>query len=225
MPNFYFYAAADDARAILDHVFEATDCRVYEAYSLYDREHREFSSRDAIEQAFRLGEDPHATGAAAFLQLWSPQTGGEPRIERIDFKPGAVPGHTHRYALRGWGLLSLQFGGVAGHVLTASRLAQNSEARAARWQDTYAEKLGPISVWDWALLGRIVRKLQSFIRRRLAADRLGSRPVLHSAAQLREAGFSLRQGGTSVAADKGSPLNVRPDGRNLFESLAGELGR
>ena len=192
MPNFAFYAAAEDARAVLDYVFEATDCRIYEAYSAYDCTLREFTSRAAVDQAFRLGEDPHATGAAVFLQLWSPHTGGEPRIERIDFRAGAVPGHTHRYALGGWGLLQLQFGGVAGHTLTASRLAQNSEARAAKWKDTYMEKLGPIHAWNWPRVASLARKLQSHIRRQ-SVDRFGTRPVLPVAAELRQSGFSLRE--------------------------------
>jgi len=192
MPSFSFYAAADDARSVLDHLFSATDCRVYEAYSRYDREIREFTSRGAIEDAFRLGEDPHATGAAVFLQLWSPQTGGEPLIERIEFKPGAVPGHTHRYVVAGWGLLQLQFGGTSERVLTASRLAQNSHARAAKWQTTYAERLGAIAAWDWTRLAGVARTLQSYIRR-LSTEQVGSRPVLPAAVQLRRSGFSLRE--------------------------------
>ncbi|MGH7627778.1 MAG: hypothetical protein ACREOJ_20980 [Gemmatimonadaceae bacterium] len=193
MPSFAFYAAADDARAVLDHVFESTDCRVYEAYSEYDRPLREFASRSLIEQAWPLGDDPHATGAAVFLQLWSPQTVGAPRIERIRLQSGAVHGRTHRYVIGGWGLLQLQFGGVAGRTLTASRLALNSKSRAARWQDTYLDKLGPIDAWDWSRLARVARALQSHLRHHLSVERLGTRPVLRAAAQLREAGFVLRE--------------------------------
>ena len=127
MSNLYFYAVADDLRALIEYVFGATDCRVYEAYSNYDAELREFGSLADIESAFALGDDPNGTSAATLLALWSPRTRGTLDVERIALE---VPGHNYRGTIAGWGMLQLQLGGVHGRELTKSRFCHNSEARA-----------------------------------------------------------------------------------------------
>lgn len=189
MSNLYFYAVADDLRALLEYVFGATDCRVYEAYSKYDSELREFRSLADIESAFALGDDPDGTSAAALLALWSPGTRGTLDVERIALD---VPRHKYRYTIAGWGMLQLQLGGVHGRELTKSRFCHNTEARARAWESTYASRLGQVAAWDWGEITRLSRALQYHIRSRLSSERFKARPVLRAAAAARAAGLEFR---------------------------------
>jgi hypothetical protein len=189
MSNLYFYAGADDQRALIEYVFGATDCRVYEAYSNYDAELREFRSLADIESIFALGDDPGATSAAVLLSLWSPRTRGRIDVERIALK---VPGHKYRYSIGGWGMLQLQLGGVHGRELTKSRFCHNTEVRARAWESNYASRLGQVAAWDWGEVTRLSRAVQYHIRSRLSSDRFNKRPVLRAAAAARVAGVELR---------------------------------
>ena len=71
MASIDFYALKDDIRQLVYFIFEETDLRVFESYSEYDKELREFRSFDDLSGAFELGRDKHGHGFAVLLQLWS----------------------------------------------------------------------------------------------------------------------------------------------------------
>jgi hypothetical protein len=67
--NLDFFAAEADQRAVLDFLFSSTDVRVFESYSEYDADLREFRSTDELAAAFQLGIDPWGNGKVILLQV------------------------------------------------------------------------------------------------------------------------------------------------------------
>ena len=89
-----FFAAEADQRALFDFLFSATDVRVFESYSEYDAELREFRCTDELATTFPLGSDPYGRGTAVLLQLWSPSVMGSLTISRFALNPVACKGQT-----------------------------------------------------------------------------------------------------------------------------------
>src|SRR5437868_6857673 len=92
--NLDFFAAQADQRAVLDFLFSSTDVRVFESYSEYGAELREFRSTDELAAAFPLGKDPHGNGSAVLLQLWSPSVMRDLTITRFALDPAFCDGYT-----------------------------------------------------------------------------------------------------------------------------------
>ena len=130
MANLDFFAAYSDQRAVVDFLFTSTNVRVFESYSDFGQELREFRSLNELAAAFPLGEDRHGNGFAVLLQLWSPSVMKKLEIARIALLPEKCDGHTFRYRIGGNGLIQLYFGGVHDKVITKSHLGHNTEAGA-----------------------------------------------------------------------------------------------
>ena len=103
-----------------------------------------------------------------------------------------MPGHSHRFALEGWGLIHLQFAAIKNDALSPSRLAFNSEARARKWESTYLTSLGPIAAWDWNAVAAIGRRLRNYVAR-TAVAKAGARPILPGAHERVRAGIILAE--------------------------------
>jgi hypothetical protein len=99
---------------------------------------------------------------------------------------------THRYVAEGWGLISLQLGGLSKKGLHPSHTNHNSEKRARKWADTYADRMGDPSAWDWDVITRTSARLNRRIRS-LGSAKLGSRPVLPAAREALDAGARALQ--------------------------------
>lgn len=205
-----FFAVREDLLALLEFLFGETDVRVFEAYSAFDRELREFDSADSIDRAFRLGVDEDGTRSTPFLQLWWPEVCPPPRIERITLKPGAVPGHSFRHTANGWGLAQLQCGGEhsrAEPTITASHFGHFSEAGAR--EKGYVES-GPDAPVDWPALQRVSQRVQRRLRTQLAGGRVRGRgPVLRAAAAKARAGWKLKEDGRWPAAYELEPMKSK----------------
>ncbi len=89
--------------AVLDFLFSSTDVRVFESYSEYGAELREFCSTDELAAAFPLGIDPYGNGKVILLQLWSPSVMQDLTIRRFALDPAHCNGHTFRHNLEGGG--------------------------------------------------------------------------------------------------------------------------
>ena len=174
MPSFQFCAADTDRESVVAFALDSLACRVFEAYSAYDAPLREL----AVSQFASL----RTAGGVQDCQLavWSPSFRAEPKRRRIQFAAGAVPGHSHRFALEGWGLVHLQFTAIKNDTLSPSRLAFNSEARARKWESTEIARLGAIAAWDWNAVADIGRRLRNYIAR-TAVAKAGARPILSGA--------------------------------------------
>lgn len=182
--NVNFFAVAEDLRAILDFIFSSTDVRVFESYSAYDQELKEFCSTEDICAAFPLGNDSDGNGNAVLLQLWSPSAMSELSIKRIELNPAACKGHTFRHTIEGGALIQLYLGGIHNQIITQSHFGHQSQNRAQKWAADYNI--------DWHSLKILSNKIQYFIKRKLAAVKVSSCPVLPKAYELACSGYSLK---------------------------------
>lgn len=173
MPNCDFYALAPDCEDVLRFVFQQPGWVLFELASEPDRPVRRFHSFEAFTRSFSLCEK------SLHFQLYAPEMRGSVVERRIDFKPGAVPGATHRFATEGWGLIQLYFGVKGDRGLTASHTNHNSETRAGTWSSTIGD-LGDPEAWDWLAVTRVSGRLCRYIRKR-AVTKAWSRPVLPAA--------------------------------------------
>jgi hypothetical protein len=188
MPNLDFYAVDQDFDEVLGFVFATSACRVFEAYSPPDTELAEFHSVEEIRARYPLGTC-RGRVHSAHLMLWPIKASTAVFVGRIDLKPGSCGGATHRYRVEGWGLIQLALGGRGPEGIVVSHTNHNSAARATAWESSpYADRLGPVSAWDWAEVTRASRQLNNHVRRRLAVDKVGSRSVLPCAAEALAAG-------------------------------------
>jgi len=174
MPSFQFYAAPPDRESVVAFALDSLACRVFEAYSAYDAPLRELETSELASLRAAGGVQDYQ------LAVWSPAFRAEPKRRRIEFAAGAVSGHSHRFALEGWGLVHLQFTAIQNDTLSPSRLAFNSEARARKWESTEITRLGAIAAWDWTAVADIARRLRNHIAR-TAVAKAGARPVLPGA--------------------------------------------
>lgn len=184
MPNCDFYALDDDFALVLDFVFSQDEWELHELSSEANHVVRVFRSTREVLGGCALGR-----GLSCF-QIYSPEMAGQPLHRRIDFKPGAVPGATHRFSTEGWGLVQLYFGFMrTGDGLTPSHTNHNSVVRAKSWSPLRSE-LGSPDEWDWAGVARVSGRLVRFLQKQRAA-RHGSRPVLPGADRAVRAGARL----------------------------------
>ncbi len=187
--NLNFFAAETDQRALLDFLFASTDVGVFESYSEFDADLREFRSTDDLASAFPIGLDPHGNGAAVLLFLWSPSVLREPTIERFALDPAKCGGATFRHKIQGDGLMRLYLGGVCGKAITKSDFGHPSSV--------WAERRGCDGI-DWEAFKTISNRITYHIRKRLAVDsarygKLSGRAVLPEAMKLAKAGYALKE--------------------------------
>jgi hypothetical protein len=157
---------------------------VYESYSEYEAELREFRSTDELAAALPLGTDPHGNGNAVLLQLWSPSVMRDLIITRFALDPANCNGHTFRHCIEGGGLMQLYLGGVCGRVVTMSHFGHQSQIRAQKWDVDQCV--------NWEALQGLSNRIQYHIRKRLAAGKVSGHPVLAQAMELARAGYALK---------------------------------
>ena len=182
--NLDFFAAESDQRAILDFLFSSTAVRVFESYSEYGADLREFRSTDELAAAFPIGKDLHGNGSAVLLQLWSPSVMRDLTIERFALDPAHCNGHTFRHCINGGGLMQLYLGGVCDRVVTKSHFGHQSEVRARAWEVDDGV--------NWEALKKLSNRIQYHVRKRLGAGKAGSMPVLPQALELARTGYALK---------------------------------
>jgi hypothetical protein len=180
MPNIDFYAAGADFIAVLDYVFEKSQCRVFESYSRPGEDIIEFKSTGDLFARRSIGICK-GSGHSVWLQLVPPSGLHRFKIRRIPPEPKICNGHTFRYAIDGWGLIQLYLGGIGPRGLVNSHSNHFSEAGARKWIDVRPQ-VGSLETWDFREITSISSAFNRFIRTKLAVYKLGSRPVLRGAA-------------------------------------------
>jgi hypothetical protein len=176
MPNLDFYAAGSDRDAVVDLIFSQPGCRIFESYSRPSQDIVEFTSPDHLRAALRsepvVGQD--------LMQIAPPQAPFQ--IRRFALRPELCHGHTFRHTIEGWGLIQFHLGGTGPDGVIGSHTNHNSVARARAWEPTYPDWPG-VEQWDWKSVAFVSSRLNRMIRK-LAVAKIGSRPVLPSAAAL-----------------------------------------
>jgi len=179
MPNCDFYAALEDHRGLLEWLVDEGTCRIYELGSEPEKDLRQF--RESFDVLQEFDKQP-----SVYLQLYVLGAGPafEPRLVPLD--PKHCHGKKFRYAAEGWGLVQLYLSIPREGALNSSHTNHNSEKRAKAWADTYRDMPSP-NQWDFRRVSAFSSRLNREITRR-SVGKLGSRPVLPSAATLWEAG-------------------------------------
>ena len=184
MPNCDFYALRDDARLVLEFVFEETDCQVFEMTSAQRQPLREFRAPGQVMDAFgKFGIN---------LQLYAPSMKGKLRTKRVELDTAKDGEANWLFEIHGWGAIQLYLATIRNGRIENSHTNHNSEKRALKWESIYGDDLGPVAAWDWKRVAAISRRINSRIRK-LAPAKRGSRPILpaaHQALQTGEVGLA-----------------------------------
>jgi hypothetical protein len=181
-----YYATDEDNAGVLRWLFAENDLHVFETYSEYNHDLRRFHSAEDAIAALHLGR-PERNPGLLLLSLWAPDSGGHLDLRRRELK---VSGASWREELGGWGVLTLQLGGLMPDGLQPSYVNVNSEKRALLWEDT-DRNLGPVAAWDWTVVRKVMRRVSGWIRRQ-GVDKDAGRPILEHAAAVRRTGTPFR---------------------------------
>ena len=169
MANLDFFAVREDLLDLLSFIYSETDCVVFESYSRFDTELRQFGSIQEVDSAYRIGDDPNGNGGAITLQLHSPSISAPPRVRRINLN---VPGHSFRFSVESAGLMQLYFGGAHNGFISRSHFGHWNEAGARQ------RCILPSDEVNWTLHRTLSGKIQRHIKNRLAHAKVHGRYIL-----------------------------------------------
>ncbi|MCB1099808.1 MAG: hypothetical protein KDN22_29845 [Verrucomicrobiae bacterium] len=146
---------------VIDSIFSSGSPVVKQASSDFDSPTKAFPTADDLREDLRFIPDQKQRFKC--YAIYYPEAGGMVSERRIDLKPGAVPGHTHRFSQEGWGLIQLQCN-HRNYPSIECRVAVNSDVRAQNWSDTYPE-MGSPDLWDWDVIKRHAGRLTRLLRK------------------------------------------------------------
>jgi len=189
MPNCDFYAAGSDHELVLEFVFAAEDCDVYELASPVDTSLARFRTLAELRERYGIASWDDGGAQALLLQVRPHDARGQVHVEKTVFGPDYRGPGRYREASGGWGLIQLYLEAVRGERLRPSHTSHNSEKRALAREAVYPH-LGAAASWDWAAVGRWSRRLNRYIRTRGVATHDG-RAVLPGAQRLAQSGITL----------------------------------
>jgi hypothetical protein len=187
MANLNFYATVEDHEPLLAELLRAGDVRIFESYSAFDRDLREFTEPSQILDELRRAMHPRDL----LLQIWVPVASSKVEVRRFAV---SLEGHTHRHCIEGWGLMQLYLGKETGTEISLSHFGHFNQLGAERrsaFGPSASSNPGTAADWDWNLVRRVSRRIQYSIRSRLSDMKIGSRPVLRGAARLIKSGYHL----------------------------------
>lgn len=184
--NYNFFADEIDKIQILEYIFSETDLEIYDCYSIYDQEVCKYNNPQEIIQKFDL---VNGDKFALTFNLWSPRHEGKLIFRRIELDAKRSK-HSFRYALNGWGLIQLYFGGVKNNELSYSHIGHFSE-KGAVGRNLSGSVNGNVNTWNWKEIETTSRCLKYQIHNKLAIRKIGSFGVLKGADRLEKEGIKL----------------------------------
>ena len=150
---------AERLAEIIHAIYQDGCPNVWEAYSDFDQPLRRFPVCANLLADLVADEKRKCFHYA----IHYPAAKGHVTERRIDLKPEAVPGFTHRFEINGWGLICLQCTFLDSNSIQV-RIAVNSETRAMNWSSIYPELADP-EAWDWTVVGRHAGRLVRLLRK------------------------------------------------------------
>ncbi|MBX9719996.1 MAG: hypothetical protein K2X81_01270 [Candidatus Obscuribacterales bacterium] len=187
MTNVYFFATREDLPSILDFVIEQ-GCQVFDTQSEINEEVKQFNSVDDALSSKHL-----QTHNSANFRVWYPPGKGKVLFNKIELSSPKYKLGDYYYVTEGWGLFDINISGCweQRKNLGPSTFGVNSEKRALEWQETYVDRLGLASDWDWAQNRKLMNAVRYHINKRLSVEKYASRAVLPGAIKVRNAGYTL----------------------------------
>lgn len=188
MANLDFYATVADHEAVVTDLCQQGDVRIFESYSDFDRDLREFTRPVEILDELRQAKYPRQP---VLLQLWVPAASAKIEIVRFSV---SVKGHSHRHRIAGWGLMQLYLSKETETEIHPSHFGHFNQRGAENRSMPSSSALanpGTAADWDWELLRKISRRFQRRIRAQFAGMKVGGRPVLRDAERLMKDGRRL----------------------------------
>lgn len=145
--------------ALATAIFDRGEVVVVEAYSAPGASLCSFDSPKDL--ATYVRGQRHLPGQSAHFAIHYPDMSGNLLRSRLPLDPEKCQGHTFRFAAAGWGLIWARLDwreGPAGSFISA-----NTQKRALAWAPSHPE-LGPPEEWNWAAVGRHLRRLRRALK-------------------------------------------------------------
>ena len=140
-------------------IFQDSGATVVEAYSGFGAALKSFGSPHELTAYVRAQR--RVPSQSAHLAVHYPDMGGALLRSRLEVDPEKCQGHAFRYAAAGWGLIWAHLEWRLSPV--GSYISANSENRALALAPTQPE-LGPPEQWNWAAVGRHLRRLRRALK-------------------------------------------------------------
>ncbi|RYZ89293.1 MAG: hypothetical protein EOP04_07205 [Proteobacteria bacterium] len=184
---YQFYADIRDKVEILDFLLRHSDMRIFDLYSHYGKEIRQYQSVEEITGVFDL---ENGGLYSASFQLWAPTFGKAPEFVRVTLDPKRCNGHTFRYRTAGLGLIQFHLGGITKGHLEYSQLIHFSEKGALKAEGS--DSADKSEYWNWKEISKASKALQNHIKKHLLVGKLNGLDILRGANET----LALRSGGT-----------------------------
>ena len=178
--NYQFFAGKDDKFEVLKYIFEETELKVFDSYSIPEEEIVEYKSVSEIISKF--SDD----NQIMVFVLWNEKFEGKIIHRRIELNPKHCNGKTYRYSIGGWGLIQIGFGRLNKQNLSKSTISHFNEIRAKKEQMN-----GEADIWNWKEILKASNKLKYQIHNKMAVEKIGSFGVLKKAKELSDSGFKF----------------------------------
>jgi hypothetical protein len=174
--QFNFFALFPDKISLLEYIFSDTGFRIFDHYSTYGQELKEYKSSQEVADTFDL---KNGKANEVQLALWNPNHGMMNIVRKVDLNPKYCNGHTFRYSATGWSLQQLYFGGLLDNKLYYSTL-QGFNEKGAIDKDTINSNR-TAHLLNWVQIKSDQRRLKYFIETKLTTRKIGTFLILKSA--------------------------------------------
>jgi hypothetical protein len=94
--------------------------------------------------------------------VWYPETRGHVEKRKINLDPRRCEGHTFRYSIKGWGMISVQLD-FENLPLINCCVSCSSRKKGEVWSDAHRDLKSP-SLWDWGVVERHCRRLMGLTK-------------------------------------------------------------
>lgn len=184
MAHTSFYGLKNDIRDVFEFLFTQTDVEVFESYSEFNQELRQFRTIEELENAFKIGFDRGGSGGSEIFELWSSTVMPRPPIHKR-----VAEGYGTRYSISHPSLIRLYLGGQHNNSTTYSDFDHWEKAAYLRRTSDAA------NICDWRALSRLSGRIQRHVKRHLAVAKIGSISILPEAFAALKNGQPLLCGG------------------------------
>ncbi|AZA91026.1 Uncharacterised protein [Chryseobacterium nakagawai] len=176
-----FFGTVEDKKLILDFIFSETNYLVFDHYSEFGEELKQYFSTSEILEKFDL---ENGKQNAVTFGLWNPLDKTKNIVRKVTLDPKYCNGHTFRYTSEGWGIQRLYFGGIQNGFLNASQFMGFNEKGAIAKDSIHPDHEQEAHQLDWKLIRSDQTKLKNYIEKKLGAEKHTRGIILKNANQL-----------------------------------------